>query len=62
MEGLRRGFGAPVGRARGGPARGRGRAREEGAGGDVAEGGGDAIVVWVVRDEARWYQRVVWCC
>jgi hypothetical protein len=55
MEGLRRGLGAPVGRARGGPARGRGRAREEGAGGDVAEGGGEAIVVlWVVRNEARW--------
>lgn len=56
MEGLRRGLGALVGRARGGPARGRGSAREEGAGGDVAEGGGEAIVMWVVRDEARW-----WC-
>ena len=55
MEGLRRGLGAPVGRARGGPARGRGRAREEGAGGEWAEGGGEAIVVvvWAVRDKAR---------
>ena len=52
MEGLRRGLGAPVGRARGGPARGRGRARDEGAGGDVAEGGGEAIVV-CVRCAAR---------
>jgi hypothetical protein len=39
-------LGAPVGRARGGPARGRGRAREEGAGGDVAEGGGEAMAVF----------------
>ena len=60
MEGLRRGLGAPVGRASGGPARGRGRAREEGAGGDVAEGGGEAIVVWVVRDEARWCGLYEW--
>ena len=49
-------MGAPVGRARGGPARGRGRAREEGAGGDVAEGGGEAIVMWMVRDKARWWR------
>ena len=54
MEGLRRGLGAPVGRARGGPARGRGRASEEGAGGDSAEGGGEAMVVWLARDEAQW--------
>lgn len=55
MEGLRRGLGAPVGRARGGPARGRGRARDEGAGGDVAEGGGEAIIVCGARRGA-----VVW--
>lgn len=56
MEGLRRGLGAPVGRARGGPARGRGRARDEGAGGDPAEGGGEAIVVWLVARRSA----VVW--
>jgi hypothetical protein len=53
MEGLRRGLGGPVGRARGGPARGRGRASEPGAVGDDAEGGGDAMVVRLLCDKAR---------
>jgi hypothetical protein len=55
VEGLRRGLGAPVGRARGGPGRWRGRASEEGVGGDSAGGGGEAMVTVLVRGEARWY-------
>jgi hypothetical protein len=57
MEGLRRGLGAPVGRARGGPARGRGNASDDGAGGDDVEGGGEAMVLQLVRDKARWCGR-----
>jgi hypothetical protein len=53
MDGLRRGLDAPVGRARAGPARCRGRASEEGVGGDTAEGGGEAMVVLIVRNEAQ---------
>jgi hypothetical protein len=59
VEGLRRGLGAgaPFGRVSAGPARWRGRAREEGPGGESAEGGGEAMVVDVVRDGARWCER-----
>lgn len=53
MEGLRRGLGAPPGSARGGPGRWRGKASDDGAGGDSAEDGGDAMVVLVVRVEAQ---------
>jgi hypothetical protein len=58
VEGLRRGLGAgaPFGRVRDGPARWRGRAREEGPGGESAEGGGEAMAVSVVCAGAR----VVW--
>lgn len=52
IEGLRRGLGVPAGRARG-PGRWRGRARDAGVGGEVAEGGGEAMVVVFVCAEAR---------
>jgi hypothetical protein len=50
VEGLRRGLGAgaPFGRVRDGPVRWRGRARDEGPGGESAEGGGEAMVMSVV--------------
>lgn len=58
MEGLRRGLGAgaPFGRVSAGPARWRGRARDEGPGGERAEGGGEAMVV-IVRAGALWCER-----
>ena len=55
MEGLRRGLGAgaPPGSVRGGPVRWRGRASDEGPGGESAEGGGEAMVVGIVCALAR---------
>lgn len=44
VEGLRRGLGAALGN----PGRWRGRASEEGVGGDSAEGGGEAMIGCVV--------------
>lgn len=54
VEGLRRGLGAALGN----PGRWRGRASEEGVGGDSAEGGGEAMIVWCCGC-AR--SAVVWC-
>jgi hypothetical protein len=47
----------PLGSVRAGPVRWRGRARLEGPGGESAEGGGEAMVVGVVRAGARWCER-----
>jgi hypothetical protein len=65
VEGLRRGLGAgaPFGRVREGPVRWRGRAREEGPGGESAVGGGEAMAVDVVDvlcAGARWCGLLVW--
>lgn len=43
----------PAGSASGGPGRWRGRARDAGVGGEVAEGGGEAMVEMFVRAAAQ---------